>query len=233
MRRLATALACELKLHFRYGFHSAAILIGVASTLFLTAVPEARRAVLFPIVLILNQVILAFFLTARQVLMEKAEGSLIMIGVSPLRPHEYLASKVAAIGVLSLAVNLAMVRFAGGAGIRYLPLALGIAAASALLTLAAFLTASRFRSMGGFLLPSLAFVSALAPALLPDLLPGLEVSKSGWLDLHPLQAPLALIRAAFESASWVRLAYGVGYSALWAGVALVVCKKAFARIRLA
>lgn len=229
MKRLAVALACDIKLHFRYGFHSAAILIGVASTLFLNAVPEARRPDLLPIVLLLSQVILAFFIMARQVLMEKAEGSLIMVGVSPLRPHEYLASKVAAIGALSLAVNLVMARFAGGAGIRFLPLALGIAAAAALLTLTAFLAASRFRSMGGFLLPSLAFVLGLTPAVLPDL----GISNSAWLDLHPLQAPMALIRAGFAPASWGRLAYGAGYSALWIGFALVACKQAFARIRRA
>jgi fluoroquinolone transport system permease protein len=228
MRRLAWSLACDVRVQFRNGFHAAAAFVAAFWILGLARVPDAALDGVLAAFVLSNLFIGTFYFVAGQVLLEKMEGTLSMADVTPLRPHEYLAAKAGSLILLAMLENGLIVLAARGADFRVLPLLAGIAAAGALLTLAGFAAVSRYGSINEFLFPSFLITLAFAPPFLPYL--GLE--RSPWYLLHPLQAPLTLLEAAFRPVGAAGIPYGAGYSLLWTAIALAPCKRAFERLRL-
>ena len=77
--------------------------------------------------------------------------------------------------------------------------------------------ASRYDSVNGLLLPASAFVALL---LLP-LLPHFGLAPRTPMLFHPIEPPLALVRAGYVPASPGELAYGVIGSAAWSVLAFL------------
>jgi fluoroquinolone transport system permease protein len=222
-------MRCDMRVQYRNGFYAASALLAALWMLGLARLPREALARFLPPFLMANLFLNVFIFVSRQVMLEKAEGSLSMLDVSPLRPHEYLAAKVGSLTLLAALQSLAIALVAFGPGFRFPQFLAGIAAASALLTLAGFILVSSYDSIRAFLIPSA--LSALVLAL--PFLPYIGFAESGWLFLHPLQGPLSLLRAAFgKGAAW-ETAYGLVYPALWAAAALILCKRALARMRAA
>lgn len=220
----------DVRLQYRNGFYYAAAFVAVFWMLGLARVPDATLDKLLPVFILSNLVINTFYFISGLVLLEKMEGTLTMLDVTPLRPLEYLSSKAATLVFLSLLENLVIVLVARGPEFRLLPLAAGIAAGGALYVLAGFVAVSRYPSINEFLFPSFLYILAFVPPFLPYL--GLMESR-WYFYLHPVQAPLLLVQAAFRPTAVWELAYGAGYSLLWAGLGLVACRSAFARLRRA
>ena len=83
----------------------------------------------------------------------------------------------------------------------------------------------RYDSINEFLFPSVAWCTAL---MLPFL--GYFGIWEEWpLYLHPIQAPLVLLEAAFRPVSGAEIVYGVLYAVLWIGLTFVLCLRAFHR----
>src|SRR5438034_593057 len=80
----------------------------------------------------------------------------------------------------------------------------GVALAAALYCLAGFIVVARYTAVNEYLLPSGAYIAALWIPLIADL----AQSWHWLLYLHPISAPLALIRAAFEPAMSWQVWYG-------------------------
>lgn len=227
MRRLAATLACDLRLQYRNGFLLAAALVALIWVLGLSQVPDAVLDRLLPAFLVSNLIVNTFYFTAGQVFLEKEEGTLAMRDATPLRPHEYLASKAATLALLSVAESLIIVLSVRGPAFQPVLFILGIAAAAALLVLAGFAAISRYPSVNEFLLPSTLWVAAFVPPFLP----AFGLADGRWLRLHPLDPPLTLLRASFAGAGAGEIAYGLAASAAWALAGLLAGKGAFERLR--
>lgn len=225
MSRLAATLRCDVRLQVRNGFYWAVLfLLGVFAVLVSLLPALDWRPVLAPLVLG-NLVVATFMFIAGLVLLEKDEGTLAALAVTPLGPGEYLTSKVATLAGLSLFENLAMAALACGLGLDWLPLAIGIVLASALYCLGGFLVIVRYESINEFLFPSMLFVTLFS-------LPILDYAglwETRLMFLHPLQAPLVLFEGAVAELAVWEWVYGVGYSALWIGLAMRWGRRAYRR----
>jgi fluoroquinolone transport system permease protein len=60
-----------------------------------------------------------------------------------------------------------------------------------------------------------------------------DIWKSWVMFLHPLQAPLVLMQAAFDPLPFWQIIYGIAYSLLWAGIAYYFTQRAFHRFVIA
>lgn len=229
MKRLLGTLACDVRIQYRNHLHFVAAFVAVVWILALSRADDPTRESLLPIVILANLYLTVFCFTVWQVSRERAEGSFTMLDATPLRPHEYLASKAGSLLILSLLGNGAIVLSVRGMHLHALPLLTGIAAAGTLFTLAGFILVSRFGSGKGILFPAFLFALALTPPFLP----GIGVAASIWIRLHPMQAPLSLLKGAFGESTFFEMVYGAGYSLVWIAAALVLAKRAFARIRTA
>lgn len=216
MQRLMATLKCDVRLQFRNGFYLATAIV---AALYVAGIGQMAGLAIqvswvLPAMVLNNLVITSFFFVAGLVLLERGEGSLAALAVTPLRAGEYLASKVISLAGLALAQNLAVATAAFGWGYGALTLAAGVTLAAAMYALVGVATVLRAPSLSEYLLPSGMYAALLMLPLLPYL--------AGWeswvLYLHPVQAPLLLMRAAFEPVAVWQIVYGLGYGALWVGL---------------
>lgn len=225
MRRLLSTLQWDMRLQFRNGFYFiSAFVVGVMALLF-WQLPDFELGWLMPGLLLGNLVINTFYFIGGLVLLEKDEGSLEVQVVTPLRTWEYLSAKVGSLIVLALLENAALVTLIYGFQFSVLPLVLGLAAASTIYALVGFVAVARYASINEYLFPSLVYVMPLGLPLLDYF----GLVKTGWVYLHPLQAPLLILQAAFQPIEAWQWVYAVAYSTLWIVIFYFAAKRVFFR----
>ncbi|MGH2354493.1 MAG: ABC transporter permease [Chloroflexota bacterium] len=236
MMRLLAAVTCDVRLQFRNGFYAAAVFVVGALALVVSQLPTLDLGWLLPALVSGNLIINTFYFVGGLVLLEKGEGSLEALVVTPLRTGEYLASKVLTLTVLSVVENVIVVALLYGLGFGVLPLVVGVALAAALYVLVGFVAVARYASINEYLLPSVVYTSALTLPLVAYLgrwEGGAFALLYLLLYLHPLQAPLMVMQAAFEAVDAWRVLYGVLYAGLWIGVTYLWSRRAFRRFVVA
>lgn len=225
MNRLLSTLRWDMRLQFRSGFYYAAAFVGIIMMVALTRIPADVLNQFLPVFLLENLLINTFYFIGGLVLLEKGQGILEGLVVTPLRRSEYLASKITSLTLLSLLENLLIIGVVTGLNFRLLLLLTGIAVTAVLYTLFGFLAIVRYDTINEYLFPSFIMTTALSLPMLPyfDVWPG------WWVYLHPIQAPFILLQAAFRPVAHWQIVYAVGYAAVWiAGLALL-CRNAFYR----
>ncbi len=197
---------------------------GVVETL--PQLPADVLGWILPVIVLSNVQINAFYFLAGLVLLEKAEGTLQAQVVTPLEPAEYLGSKVATLTVLSVVENVALVLATVGPPAVDPALVAGIVLASVLFCFAGFLAVARYDSINEFLMPSFVYTVVLTLPLLPYF----GLLESRLFDLHPLQAPLALLRRSFDPPGGPGpLALAVATCVAWTALAGFFSLRAFHR----
>ena len=225
--RLLATLRWDVQLQFRHGFYYAAAFVAAVIVLGLSRLPplDADVSWLVPPLVASNLAMGTFNFVGGLVLLEKGEGTLEALVVTPLRASEYLASKVVSLTALAVLENVAIVAvFSNGRlGVGIVPLALGIAFASALLILVGFIAVARYDSINEYLAPSVLYAGLASLPVFPWLL-----RWDHWvLYLHPLQGTLLLMQAAFSPLEAWQAAYGVLSSLVWIGLVGLWSRRTF------
>lgn len=223
MTRLQATLKLDFLLQWRNQLYT--VTAGVAVLLIVLLwqlVPPAAQTVLVPALIFFNLAIYYFF-GASMLLLERGQHTLAGQIVTPLRPAEYLASKLATLVLLALLESLGIIFISYGLAVHLLPLLAGIVALAALYTLVGLAVVTRYASITDFLMPSIVYVSLTE-------LPALDVFgiwQSPIFYLHPLHGPLLLLNGGFTPLEPWQLAYGLLASVVWVGAAFWWCLRAF------
>ena len=229
MHALAATLSLDFRLQARNGFYYAVAFVLVCWFVLLTLLPAIDWGYVLPAVVFGNLVMVNFYFVAGLVLLEKGEGTLEAQVVTPLADWEYLASKTATLTALSLVEQVVIVWSAHGGGFAGGPLVAGIVLAAVLYTLVGFLLIARYRSINEFMFPSILFTAVLSLPMLHYF----GLWDTWLLYLHPLTAPLVLLKGAFGPVPSWQWAYGLLYSAAWAGLLLLAARRTFDRFIVA
>jgi len=223
--RLLSTLRWDAALQLRGGFYAATGFVTVFWSVVLLYARSLDWERLLPLLLVGNLLVGTFYFIGALVLLERSDGAIQALVVTPLRIGEYLASKVISLTALAAAETLVITVVLRGADFRPLPLLAGTILASAIYSLAGFIAVVRYPSINAFLLPSGIYSSLLWVPLIAAL--------AGWrhwlLALHPITAPLLLAEAAFTDAPWWQVAYGLLYGALWTALLFAWSERAFRR----
>jgi fluoroquinolone transport system permease protein len=214
------ALRWDVVVQARNGFYWASAFLVIIISVLLLYVPERARAdagVWVPALLAVNLQITTFFFVAGLMLLERDEGTLHALAVSPLSPSGYLAMRTFSLTGLAAAETIAIVWIGFGTSGSW-PLVLGgTAALGVIYTGFGAAVATRYDSVNALLLPASAFVALL---LLP-LLPHFGLAPRLPFFVHPLEPPMTLIRAGYGVVDRVDVAFGVLGSLGWSAFAFV------------
>jgi fluoroquinolone transport system permease protein len=214
MKRLLTALRWEVVLQLRNGFYYASIFFVLFWSGLLSQAPNLHlleQSKVIPGLVVVNLLITNFYFVAALVLLEKGEGVLSGLVVTPLRTSEYLASKVLSLTGLAILETLLVVTPVFGWTGHPWPLLLGMGLLGSFYTLFGLVAVSRYDSINAYLLPSMGAVIFL-------LLPLIDLAglwRSPLFLLHPVQPMLVLMQTAFAPATLGQLLYGYGGALLW------------------
>lgn len=218
MNRLLATARCDLELQARNGLYTATGFVLLLTIAGLAPLPPAGLARLLPAFALNTMAITAFYFGAALALLETAEGSATARLVTPLRVGEYLAARAATLACLGAAQQLAIGLLLLGPVPALGLLAVGACLAAAILALAGHALAAGKSSLGAMLLPSLPWLALLLAPMVADALDW----RSPLLWLHPLQGPLALMRAAVAPAELWELVLGLACGVAWAGLAFAI-----------
>ncbi len=228
MSRLAATIGTDLRLQFRNGFYFATAFLVVVSIAVLRWLPAEIAVLLLPVVILEAVLVNTFYFVSGLLLLERVEGSFIAQSVTPLRDHEYLASKLATLTALSLLEGLLIAVAVFGIGGWLLTMTVGIVLAAVLFCLVGIALAVRYDSINEFLLPSVLYTFVLS---LP-ILGAFGFGPPSWYLLHPVQGPLSMMQVAAPPTA-TGLVYAIGYPLLWIVPAYLWARAALRRTRSA
>ncbi len=187
--RLAAALRNDVRLQVRHGFYAAYAVVICAYLVLLHALPPHAREVLLPLLVLTDPAVYGFVFVGGILLLERSDGTLESLFVSPLRPLEYVASKALSLGLLALASAFALVLPVTGLPAHPLVFAAGVGLTATFFVCIGIAAATRFRSFVSFMLGAGIGISVF---FLPVLRP-LGLLDTPWLRLLPTDATLRLV----------------------------------------
>lgn len=214
----------DARLQLRHGFYYAAAFVAVLFIIGLSQIPDGLLPVLLPVLVLGNMTLNTFYFIAGLVLLEKDDGVLEGLVVTPLRRSEYLWAKLLTLALLTLLENGVIVTAVIGLHYNWLLLLAGILLTSFINALYGFIVVVRYDSLNSFIFPSLFWTLLLSVPLLQYA--GVQTPL---LYLHPIQATLTLLQGAFQPIAAWEVAYGVLYAAVWVGILFWLAKRAFYR----
>lgn len=225
MNRILPTIQTDLRLQMRNGFYYAVVFVVAVLVIALTRVKIPDYRFTWPSLTMGNLLITNFYFMAGLVLLEKGEGTMEAQIITPLRPAEYLASKVATLGMLSLLESSLIVVILSGFSFNWALFAAGVLLTAAIYSLFGFIAVAGYDSINEFLFPSVLWVLGS----LPPLLYAAGVYDHWLFWLHPLQAPLILLRAAFTDVPAWQIAYGLVYGPVSVGIVFCLSLRVFRR----
>jgi len=226
MSRLSAMLKLDVQLQARHKVYLIVAVAVLAVAAALNALFPATQLRFFMPVIVLGSVsVTTVFLVGVLVLLERGEGMLDVVLVSPLRPSEYLASKVISLAMLALAESAIFAVVAYGLGFSAGWFVLSIVMRGVTGVAVGIVIGVRYRSITHFLVPAI-LVSMLFD--LPNLW-YLEILPSPLFYLWPSMPPLVLAKAAFFPVDPGQIVYAFVYGLLVVWVALFAASRAIDR----
>jgi fluoroquinolone transport system permease protein len=215
-----TALRWDVVLQARNGFYWASGFLVVVISALLLSVPDAARtnsAAWVPAILTINLQITTFFFVAGLLLLERDEGTLTALAVSPLSATGYVAIRTCTLTGLAAAETMAIVWIGFGASGSWWLLLTGTAALGVIYTGFGAVVAARYESVNALLLPA----SAVGTLLLLPLLAHFGLVPRALFLVHPLEPSMTLLRAAYGAIDRTEVAFGIIGSLGWSALAFV------------
>ena len=225
MNRWSAVLRLDVRLQFRYGFFYAGVFVAVIWLAILRLIPTESLTMVLPAFLLGQALTTTFYFVAGLVSLEKGEGTLEALIVTPVGSGEYLASKIVTLTFLSVAEGLVIVFATYGFGADLLLLAPAMILLSIFYTLVGFVIISRYDSIAEYLLPSVPYTLVLNLPLIDYF----ELWPHAVWYLIPTQAPLLLMKAAFQPIEDWQMIYAVTYSLLAVAIGYRWAVKTFHR----
>lgn len=218
MKRLGASFWSQIVYQHRNGFYVASLVTIAMFVALLAALPDtfdaSTRRVVFAVFTVFAVQITTFFFVGGVLLLERGEGVLSALAVSPLTAGEFVLARAVTLAVLATLetaiIVMALARVDVGAGL----FVAGAGALSLLLSFAGVVFFARYATLN----------EALAPSVLATIGLSLPVLGFAWpslvWNLHPTYAAMQLAGAAFgmehfgavEAVSLI----GWGGAAFWA-----------------
>jgi len=207
MSGVLAGLRWELKIQYRQGILWAALFVMAIWVLILFSVSPQARAILLPYAIFMDLSVFGMYFAAGLFYLEKDEGSLEAVVVSPQPRGRYLLIKVIALELLSLSVTALLTLLVWRGPVNWFYLLLGTLLNGWIMCMLGFILGARYNSINELIMPSILY-------FFPLQLPALDHfgAWSSWLlYLLPTQGPMLLLAGAFgEIAAW-QVVYAIVY----------------------
>jgi fluoroquinolone transport system permease protein len=217
--RLKALLIGDVRFQIKYGFY---IIYAVFSALYISllfAFPAAWRDKAATLMIFTDPAAMGLYFMGSIVLLEKSERTLNSIAVSPVRPREYMQSKLLSIAVISVIVAV-LIAFFGHREMISLYFIVGVFLCSCLFSAVGLIVAARSMTLNAFVLSTI-------PAELVITVPAIAYLfgwDHRWLLFHPGVCMIELSRNGRYALPAVLIL------TLWTVLAAVVAEKASSKM---
>ena len=217
MSRLASTLRLDATLQVRHRVYLIVLgaTLGLALAIRSVVTPE-QLEFFMPVQVMYGVSLTTVFLVGVLLLLERSEGTLSVVMVSPLRPSEYLASKLITLAGLALVESTIVAVVAYGLGWSFGWFVLAVVMRASMGVGVGVAVGVRYSSITRFLFPGI--LASLAFDF-PNFW-YFEIWPTSLFYLWPSMPPLLLAKSAFFAVEPLQLVYAFVYGPLVVGAAL-------------
>ncbi len=178
--RIRKLLLGDIRFQFKYGFYFIYLLFSVLYIGLLFAFPESWRGKAAILMIFSDPAAMGLYFMGAIVLFEKSERVLDSVAVSPVKPSEYVLSKLCSIGFISTVVSLLIV-IPASIVTNLLAFIAGVFLCSCLFSSVGLIIACKTTTLNQFVLATIpAEILINVPAVI-----WLFWYKESWLLIHP------------------------------------------------
>ncbi|MCD4786165.1 MAG: ABC transporter permease [Candidatus Eremiobacteraeota bacterium] len=211
MKRFVSLLGWDIKLQAKYGFYYAAGFVALMWIVVMSLLPPDKRIIILPFFLFIDLLFTAFYFMAGLIFLEKVQGVLNALVLTPTKLAEYLMSKVLTIAFLSVVFCLLITLLAHGTRFNIPMLALTVFLTSLLCSFIGIASAAYCASFSRFLIPSLIPQLIMAAPLCYYF----GLYKNWLFYIFPTQPCLLLFKSSFIMIESWQLIYSIVYLIFW------------------
>lgn len=205
--RLLHAILADMRFQIKHGFYLVYVIITVMYLIILSFLPEDILSVALPLLVFSDPSVLGLFFIGGIILLEKGQGVLMVLVVTPLRSTEYILSKVISLSVISAAVAVTITWFSYFPSVNWVLLILATMLTSGIFTLLGIMINAGCNTVNQYMLktiPYMLFFTLPCFALI-----GFPYS---WLfTIVPSVAALKLMLGVYHGIVWYEAAALVVY----------------------
>lgn len=200
--RLLHAVLADIRFQIKQGFYLVYVIITAMYLIIMSFLPNDILAVALPLVVFSDPSVLGLFFIGGIILMEKGQGVLMVLVVSPLRSWEYILSKVISLAIVSVLAALAITWFSYYPTVNWWLLLVATILTSGIFTLLGIMINAGCNTVNQYMLKTI-------PYMLLFILPCfalLGFPYSEFFVIIPSVAALKLMLGAFHGISGFEIA---------------------------
>jgi len=148
--RITNAIKADIRFQFKQGFYLVYILLTLMYMVILGKLPEEWKSTIVPLVLFSDPSMVGFFFIGALVMLEKVQGVIQYVVITPLRSLEYLLAKVISLTILALAATIIITLTTYGYYLNWFLLILGVILTSSFFVLYGFVVAVRCNTLNQY-----------------------------------------------------------------------------------
>ena len=206
--RVINAIKADVKFQFKQGFYAVYVVLTLIYMLVIHQVPEAMKINVVPLILYCDPTIIGFFFIGGIVMLEKNQGILDYLIVTPLRAKEYLMAKAISLTLLAVVASIAIAVLTYGGKINWLLFILSIIISSFFFTLYGFFVAAKSTTVNEYfikMIPYMLFIALPCFSLL------INTPYSWVFNIFPSVAGIKLVYGSFLDIHWVEALFNLLY----------------------
>jgi len=192
--RLLHAFQADIRFQFKQGFYLVYVILTFIYMIILAKFPLDWKELAIPLVVFSDPSMVGFFFIGAIVMLEKVQGVLQYVVVTPLRSIEYLLAKVLSLTILAITAATMIVLVTYHEPLNWFVLIVGIALTSSFFVLYGFIAAADCTTMNQYFIK-------MIPYMLLIVLPCFSLigfSNSWIFNIFPSVAGLQLVFGAFN-----------------------------------
>lgn len=196
--RLLHAIRADIRFQMKQGFYLVYVIITLLYLVILSFLPYELLSVALPLVVFSDPSVLGLFFIGGIILLEKVQGVLMVVVVSPLRTAEYILSKVISLAILSILAAFVISFFSNYEAINWLLLLLATILTSGIFTMSGIMINAGCETVNQYMLKTI-------PYMLLFVLPCFSLigfPYSYLFTVVPSVAALRLMMGAYLGIAW-------------------------------
>jgi fluoroquinolone transport system permease protein len=215
--RLLNAVLADIRFQIKQGFYLVYVIITAMYLIIMSFLNDDILAVALPLVVFSDPSVLGLFFIGGIILMEKGQGVLMVLVVSPLRSWEYILSKVISLAIVSVLAAIAITYFTYYPTVNWWLLLVSTILTSGIFTLLGIMINAGCNTVNQYLLKTI-------PYMMLFILPCfalLGFPYSYFFTIFPSVAALKLMLGAFHGILWPE---AIALTAYLLGINLLLLK---------
>ncbi|MBN2273738.1 MAG: hypothetical protein JXK95_05355 [Bacteroidales bacterium] len=150
--RLMHAVLADVRFQVKQGFYYVYVVITLMYLIILSFLPDDILAIVTPLVVFSDPSVLGLFFIGGIIMLEKLQGVMMVMVVTPLRSEEYILSKVISLAMIAVLVGLAITVLSRNQGVNWAILILSVILTSGIFTLCGIMISAGCHTVNAYIL---------------------------------------------------------------------------------